>query len=422
MSEHDEREAQDKREPQDKREAYEDHELHELHDEREDHASHAGNRTVNHGPDEQGQGPTDQDGEGLGSGRRKLEALVSGADGSDGHGGPGDEGGPDGLGSDELALRRMLHQAVLEIEPRDGTLEHLRRAVPARRARKRHAVVGLAAAALFVGTAIPAVVHVSNSTGSGADPSNVANSSQAQGGAAQDKGRGSDAGSLDGSSGSAGKETGKDSGKDKDDPDKGATGGGATGPAPSASPASTPTCTAAELGGTSASVASPDSSGAVYGSFRVANVSGTSCAVTGPGTVSVTAQGAADPAKIFVADHVAGDAAAGLPDPSVSAAQMVLQPGAAYVVKFAWVPSETCPTVSDPDPSPEPSPTDNPATADGSATEGGGTAPQLFIADGVADGSVVVSHTTAVGTPATATTVANACAGTVYRTGLLPGS
>ncbi|MEU2881273.1 hypothetical protein ABZ651_34915, partial [Streptomyces sp. NPDC007070] len=48
--------------------------------------------------------------------------------------------GPDGLDSDELDLRRMLHRAVEDVEPRDGALDHLRRAVPARRARKRQAV------------------------------------------------------------------------------------------------------------------------------------------------------------------------------------------------------------------------------------------------------------------------------------------
>ena len=35
---------------------------------------------------------------------------------------------------DELVLRNLLHQAVSEIEPRDGTLEHLRRAVAESRA------------------------------------------------------------------------------------------------------------------------------------------------------------------------------------------------------------------------------------------------------------------------------------------------
>lgn len=92
-----------------------------------------------------------------------------------------DEQSPDGLDSDELALRRMLHDAVQEMEPRDGSLDHLRRAVPVRRARKRQAAVGMAAAALFLGTAVPAVLHVSNAGGSDANPSIAGQASQAQG-------------------------------------------------------------------------------------------------------------------------------------------------------------------------------------------------------------------------------------------------
>ncbi|NEC73968.1 hypothetical protein G3I25_20735, partial [Streptomyces rochei] len=95
----------------------------------------------------------------------------------------------------------MLHQAVRDVEPSDGTLEHLRRAVPARRARKRQAAVGMAAAALFIGTAVPALVHVSKTTGPGADPSVAGHASQAQGGASQGK---DPAGGQSGIAGSAG--------------------------------------------------------------------------------------------------------------------------------------------------------------------------------------------------------------------------
>ncbi|MPY41621.1 hypothetical protein FNH04_17375 [Streptomyces phyllanthi] len=322
-----------------------------------------------------------------------------------------------------MALRRLLHEAVEELEPRDGTLEHLRRAVPARRARKRHATVGMAAAALFVCTAIPALVHVSNSAGSDADPSNVGHTSQTQGSDGQDKGASAGSGSSGDSAGSS-KGTGKGDGKG--DQGKGSS-SGATGPAATASAENPPACTAAQLGGATASAGSPDAAGAVYGTFRVANISGTSCTVTGAGGVGAAAQGAADPSKISTASHVAGDRAAGLPDPSLSAAQLVLQPGAAYEVKFAWVPTETCPTSGGTggggtDPSPTPTPTDNTGENAGTTTEGNGVSPQLVTEDGVADGSVVVSHTPQVGAPSAATTVPNACAGTVYYTGLLAGA
>ncbi|MEU7721745.1 hypothetical protein [Streptomyces tibetensis] len=352
--------------------------------------SHAGNGTVNHGPDDQS---------------------------------------PDGLDSDELDLRSMLHQVVQEVEPRDGTLDYLRKAVPQRRARKRQAVVGMAAAALFIGTAVPALVHVSNATGSEANPAVAGHTSQAQGGASQ--GKGPDGGEST-AGGSSGKAEGKEKGEKKEK-GKGKGTGASTGATQGAGPSSTvaagiPACTAAQLGPASGSSSAPDSTGAVSGSFRVVNVSGAACTVTGPGSVNALPQGAADAGKVGSARHTAGDAAAGLlPDPSLEAAQLVLQPGIGYDVKFAWVPSETCPTpggsVGGPDPSPEPTPSEDPTTTAGTSTGGDtGAAPQLVREDGTVDGSVAVTYTPATGSGASSVTVSNACAGTVYWTGVLAGS
>ncbi|MDN0198209.1 hypothetical protein [Streptomyces sp. S.PNR 29] len=356
--------------------------------------SHAGNGTVNHGPDDQS---------------------------------------PNGLESDELALRTMLHQAVQEVEPRDGTLEYLRRAVPARRARKRQAAVGMAAAALFIGTAVPALVHVSNSADSDANPSIAGQASQTQGGASEGKGPDggeSTSGDTSGKTEDKGKGNAKEEGKGKGTgPGTGVSAGANP---PSSSAAGVPVCTAAQLGSATASSGAPDSTGAVYGSFRVTNISTASCTVSSPGTVGALAQGAADPAKIATARHVAGDPAAALPDPSLEAAQLVLQPGAAYDVKFAWVPTETCPTnggtdggsTGGPDPSPTPTPTqDTSADAGGTSTGGDtGTSTQLVTEDGTADGSVAVTYTAETGTASATVTVSNACAGTVYWTGVLAGS
>ncbi|POX44421.1 hypothetical protein C3489_36445 [Streptomyces sp. Ru71] len=348
--------------------------------------------------------------------------------------GPDDQS-PAGLDSDELALRRMLHQAVEEIEPRDGALDHLRRAVPARRARKRQAAVGMAAAALFVGTAVPALVHVSQSTGSDPDPSIAANSSQAQGGTGQgkDPSGGQSAGtSATGSAHDKGEQGKKDPQKGK--PSEG--GASATAGPSAASPASVPECTSAQLGDATASAEAPDSAGIVYGVFRVQNVSDAPCAVAGAGTVGFTAQGAADATRISVVEHAAGDAAAGLPDPSLYVSRLVLAPGSAYDVKFAWVPSDTCPTSGGGSssggpggggetgaPSPDPSPSQDAATDTGTSTGGEtGTTTQLVTEDGTADGSVTVTHTAQTGSPSASATVTGACSGTVYRTGLLAES
>jgi hypothetical protein len=378
------------RDGRDRHEPFEWHEPTRLHGQ-DPKQSHAGNGTVNHGLDDQSS---------------------------------------QGLDSDELDLRTMLHQVVQEVEPRDGTLDYLRKAVPQRRARKRQAVVGMAAAALFIGTAIPALVHVSNSTGSDANPSVAGLASETQGGSSQGKG-------PDGGESTAGGSPGKTEGKGKGDKkEKGkegkSTGGASTGASQGAGPSSTtaagiPACTAAQLGPAAGSSVAPDSTGAVYGSFRVTNVSAASCTVTDPGSVSALAQGSADATKIGAARHAAGDAAAGLPDPSLEAAQLELAPGAAYDVKFAWVPTETCPTPGgdpgDPgDPTPEPTPSQDSGATGGTSTGDTGTAPQLATEDGTADGSVAVTYTPATGSGGTSVTVTNACAGTVYWTGVLAAS
>jgi hypothetical protein len=340
-----------------------------------------------------------------------------------------DEQSPDGLDPDELELRTLLHQAVREVEPSDGTLDYLRRAVPARRARKRQALVGAAAAALFLGTAVPALVHVSSTGGPDANPSAVGHASQAQGGTGS--GKGTDGGeSTTGGPSDEVEGSGKGDKKDKDKEEGGSTssGSGTTeGAGPSAGTASgVPACTAAELGPAAASTAAPDSTGAVYGSFRVTNVSGASCTVDGPGVVGATPQGAADPAAVGSMRHVAGDAAAGLPDPSLEAAQLVLKPGAAYEVRFAWVPSQPCPAPGEETgggtggPSSDPSPSDPPTTTSGTSTGTDScTTTQLVREDGTTDGSVAVTYTASTGSSSATTTVSNACTGTVYWTGLL---
>src|SRR5690606_24945905 len=200
-----------------------------------------------------------------------------------------------------------------------------------------------------------------------------------------------------GSSDEAGR-GGKGKGEDKEKgTGPGATQGATEGTGPSAgTTAEAPACTSADLGPAVATSAAPDSTGAVYGSFRVSNISGDSCTVTGPGGVTVTPAGAADRARIGASRHVAGDPAAALPDPSLEVPQLVLKPGEAYEVKFAWVPTETCPTPGDSSggstggPTTDPSPTDEPGQDSEGATTGGdtGTAAQMLRADGPADGSV----------------------------------
>ncbi|ELP71203.1 hypothetical protein ACKI1I_00770 [Streptomyces turgidiscabies] len=342
-----------------------------------------------------------------------------------------DDGTLDGLGSEELALRTMLHQAVGGIQPTDAVLDHLRRAVPARRARKRHAAIGLAAAALFIGTAVPALLHVSNVTGAASGPSvNAGHGSAADGD--KDTGKGPDGGesTSGGNSGTVKDKPSASPSSGTSNPGKGSGSGSTTGGSdPSDTAVTAATCDAAQLGSATGSVGDPDASGAVYGTFRVVNVSSASCTVGGSGNVSLLAQDAADSSKVGTADHTAGDAASGLPDPGLSVSGLVLAPGAAYTVQFAWVPSETCPTTGTGSDggttggsteSPAPTPSESPDAATTTAGGDAGTSAQLVTEDGtVADGSVAVSYTAEAGSPTVTAMVSNACAGTVYKTGVM---
>ncbi|MEU1073262.1 MULTISPECIES: hypothetical protein [unclassified Streptomyces] len=338
---------------------------------------------------------------------------------------------PPGPTPDEDALRRLLRGAVDGLEPSDGALDHLRRAVPARQARKRQAVVGAVAAALLIGTAIPAFLHVANTGGTSEErPTIAGHGQQTQGGT------GAAPGVEDG-----GRRAGRPSGRStpaptpsgtvkSQEPGRTSAGGTVGGPsAPVGGPVQTesPACDATELGVKSARISKPDADGKVYGTFRVANVSQKLCQVSGAGKVDFQALGAADASRITVVDHATGDPAAGLPDPSLEATGLVLKPTAAYEIKFAWVPSETCPK---PQPSPDPSPSTvsggggGATTGTGTVTATTGTQPQLAAVDPAApatpaDGKVAVTHVAEPGAPTAEATIPNACAGTIYRTGVL---
>ncbi|MYQ42040.1 hypothetical protein B046DRAFT_02241 [Streptomyces sp. LamerLS-316] len=375
-----------------------------------------------------------------GGGGGTLTELFGG--GSGGSGGPGGPGGSDGSGGsgvpggfggeemDEAALRRMLQGAVQGLEPSEGTLDHLYRAVPARRARRRQGVVGAAAAALLIGTAVPAFVHVANSDGSAtANPAIAGHGEQAQGGSGEDAGADTDGGRTAGpedrrSEGAEG-ESGN-SAEPSEGADPGAESSGAAGldDPPGVGIASTRTCDPEQLGVASAEAGAARADGTVYGTFRIANVSGDACSVTSNGTVSFQAAGAADPLKITVVQHTAGDPAAGLPDPSLEPGAVFLKPSMTYEVRFAWVPSDTCPTSGG---SPSPTPTEGGGGGgEGTAGSDAGTADvaaQFGSADeGPADGSIAVTHTPEAGAPTAEAKISNACAGTIYRTGVLDAS
>ncbi|WP_432076669.1 hypothetical protein [Streptomyces wuyuanensis] len=392
-----------------------------------------GKETVNDGPrnarDDRGlggdtpgadaaSGPDTPSGVPTGRDRLLRDLLAGSAEDQAAPAGVGPEDGED-RGRDELALRRLLQGAVGDLEPTAGALEHLRRAVPARRARKRQALVGMAASVILLGTAVPAFVHVASSGGLDDRPVNAGHGEQAQGGTGEEE-------RLDGGQAANGDPEGRQPSvpgapsapQQSPTPDAAATAGtpGGTGTSPTDSAvASTPACEASQLGVNAAQAGAAEADGKVYGTFRISNVSPNECSIGAAGSVTFRTAGAADAAKISVVTHTTGDAASGLPDPSQEISAMVLKPEASYEVKFAFVPSETCPTTGA---SPDPTPTDGASgTTDGTGTASN-TEPQLD--DGtVADGSISVVHTPEPGGPNAEATIAGACAGTIYRTGLL---
>ncbi|MEU3408326.1 hypothetical protein ABZ766_30845 [Streptomyces sp. NPDC006670] len=359
---------------------------------------------------------------------------------------------------DEQVLRSLFAGAVQGLEPSEGALERLRHAVPARRARKRQTLVGAAVAVLLAGTGIPAALHLGDEDeGAAAGHSAMAGHGEAQGGFPGDPHHDGPAGGTrpqpvrpadrGQTAGTGERPSPQPGGSPSGGVSAGPSGSGiptaalGNGPQPPAgAAAAAPECTADQLG-VAGSARAPETDGKVYGSFKVTNVSGRGCTVTGPDTVTASSlthgPPPAQPRGVTVTGHTAGDPASRLPDPSEEAPALVLQPKQAYEVLFAWVPSaQSCPAGT-PGPTATTRQQDGPAQrpagqADGGAadTPAGGTAgvPAGDTAGGAqrpADpdpAGVAVSHApaTATGAPVTQTTIPQACGGTVYRTGLIP--
>ncbi|MFI9307920.1 hypothetical protein [Streptomyces triculaminicus] len=340
-----------------------------------------------------------------------------------------------GAGVDEQALRRLLQGAVGDLEPSPDALEHLRRAVPARRTRKRQAVVGAAAAVILGATALPVLIHVATTGGTADERStNAASSRQRSHDDYASGTRGTTGKDGDRQGSTSGPDEHKDDKKEKAERDKkdGSTAGpaGTTGSTPTATAptlaASSPTCDRNQLGKGTGTVGTADKDGRVYGAFRVVNVSGTVCAVTAAGEVAVHAQGGAESSRVSVVDHTPGDAAVGLPDAATEPSQVILKPGQAYEIQFAWIPAADggpsgCARPSRPTPSAPPTPSTAPGTGHPAVLENQQTRDSANAAATQAPpAGVTLSHTPDAGEPKAAdATIPEACAGTVYRTGPL---
>ncbi|MEU6309745.1 hypothetical protein [Streptomyces sp. NPDC047014] len=344
-------------------------------------------------------------------------------------------------GEDEL--RVLLRGAVEGLEPAPDALDRLRYAVPARRIRRRRALVGAAAAVLLAGGAVPAALHLAGAEDPDADRPAMAGHGTHAGQEAHpgfsdphQNGHGAYPKSSRSSGGTpaTGGATGHPDATPGDQPDGGLTAGpsagipgtsaatgGSAGPVPPVSAPGVPGCGAEQLG-VVGFARTPETDGKVYGGFRVTNVSGQGCAVAGQDTVtaasaSVAALGAGS--SVAVVGHTAGGPASKLlGDTSAEASLVVLPPNKSYEVRFAWVPpGEPC-AAGGGDSGGKPQQN---GSEGGSGALGTGAASEPQSGPAPAPTTVEVSHTPrSTGGPTTRTTIPDACGGTVYRTGAIP--
>ncbi|MER5935058.1 hypothetical protein [Streptomyces sp. NPDC002054] len=372
-------------------------------------------------------------------------------------------GGAGGVAAEELALRSMLQGAVGGLEPSEDALERLRVAVPRRRARKRQALIGASAMVVLAGAGIPTLLHLTGSPDQARDTAAVAghghDSAGQTGGLAGDPnlarpGLGKSKSPKPSTKGKGGKDTEDgEAGESKPDRGKGqpeppergsaatggtsgsagaSSGGTATGkgkgkrPKPPAAGAAAPACSAGQLGAVS-DTRTPDADGKVYGTFRVTNLSGQGCVVSGAGSLTVApAPGSPGQPLVPVVAHTEDDPATGLPPASAAAPSLMLTPNTAYEVQFAWVPAtESCPATT--------TTTTTPPAQTGADTPGEPPAGATGSADGVTDSDPLdggstpattgleVTHTAEPGAPVAQTSIPSACgSGTIYATGVIP--
>ncbi|MFJ5230487.1 hypothetical protein ACIQBJ_11415 [Kitasatospora sp. NPDC088391] len=226
-----------------------------------------------------------------------------------------------GAGLTEDQLRARLHRAVAAVEPGPGALPRLRTAVPRRRAARRRALGGAAVLAAAV-----AVLPVVNATG----PFDL--SGDPAGGPAVPAPPPGPTPSAGGRSAHPHSGTGE--------PVIGPGGGASPAASTSTEPgpgtaAAVPACEPADLGRAAAQQAVADPAGRVYGWFQLTNTTARACRVQGPGRLDLA--GAATGVQLLA--HTVGDPAGSLADPAALPSGLLLGPGSAYLVRFAWVPT-----------------------------------------------------------------------------------
>lgn len=355
----------------------------------------------------------------------------------------------------EESLRRLLQGVGDQVEPNPEALERIRHAIPVRRARRRNALIGAGAAALAVGVTLP-LMQAGVVPGPLNDrPTNAAHSQQAD---PEGEHEGNVLSGGQGDHDAENQQNGGGSGSAEDDQPHTSPSDRDSESPDSDELSTAPSCSRAQLGDADVDVGDPDSRGRVYGAFKLSNVSDETCRVRGGGDgLTATGQGRAPSADVQILDHTSGGKASELPDPSEASGPVILRPGEAYQVKFAWLPSiarggNCVPGNPDPDPTDPPdNGGDSSGGSDGSGNSGGGdngdggdggdggdedneghddgenTGMSALASGGGGEGepgtAVVLNYTPAAGEPELpAAYVKSSCAGTIYRTSPLPAS
>lgn len=312
-----------------------------------------------------------------------------------------------GHGESGNELRARFLRSVAAVEPDPAALGLIRAAVPRRRARHRYTWTG-AAAVLVTAAVVPVLNAVQPFPFTGGPAASGADTYH--GGPAAPPVPGIPEGH-------------------RTTPHPGLPGGGGTGaPAGSATPSGSPdtgpspvtvvvpACVRDDLGRAEAHVDAADAAGHVYGSFTVRNTSARRCGVTGAGTLGLTAANGADPARLRVADHTAGDPATALPAPAATVVPLVIGPGEGYRVRFGFVPDGTCPSDLSGAKAPSAAAGAVQGTAEPAPAAAADPSPSPTTTPSAAPPAVTIVHTPQAGPPAAASAVVSgSCAGTVYR-------
>ncbi|NJP68949.1 hypothetical protein, partial [Streptomyces spiramenti] len=292
---------------------------------------------------------------------------------------PAADGSSEPVPADELALRRLLRDSVRGIEPSPEALVALQRAVPARRRRRRRLMTAATTVAVLA-VGAPVTLHAAsvvdaNTRTVGAGSDRAAGDGNPETAEIGDRsGSPSDGGGGTRDEASAGEET---SGPGTDPETGGPTEPGrpdSTRPEESDGTAgSYPRCDRDQLGDAAATLADPDTDGVIYGAIRVSNISSSVCRVRGTDELTATAvrnTTAANVTSPQVVLRTSGDRAVHLPLPDRWVEELVLPPGEAYEIRFAWVPSRGATDGGCSVPEPEPLPAD---TGSGAGSSSGGS-------------------------------------------------